>query len=253
MPGQTRTESPSDAYSDAETTGVAGGTQGGPAGGASVGTAAAETTTNTKTRTKSKSKGGSKQGVRARRKAASRERILKAAARIIREEGMAGAGVAEVMQAAGLTHGAFYSHFRDKDAMLTAALELATGHRDTWLSGAEELPESAWIEKIARLYLSEAHRDAPGEGCPYPVLAGEMAHANARLKDAFEREIQTTVDRMEDRLSDEGFMTARDRAFGLLALFVGAMALSRAGSDESRTAFLNGARRFASASAHRSL
>jgi len=206
-----------------------------------------------KAQTAAKTKAPAKPGVRARRKAASRERILKAAARIIREEGMAGAGVAEVMQAAGLTHGAFYSHFRDKDAMLTAALELATAHRDTWLNGADELPESAWIEKIARLYLSEAHRDAPGEGCPYPVLAGEMAHANARLKDAFEREIQTTVGRMEDRLSDEGFMTARDRAYGLLALFVGAVVLSRAGSDESRTAFLNGARRFASASAHRSL
>lgn len=198
------------------------------------------------------SRSSSRPGVRARRKAASRDRILKAAARIIREEGMAGAGVAEVMQAAGLTHGAFYSHFRDKDAMLAAALGLATQHRETWLNGADELPESAWIEKIARLYLSEAHRDAPGEGCPYPVLAGEMAQANARLKDAFEREIQATVDRMEARLSDEGFMTARDRAYGLLALFVGAMVLSRAGSDESRRAFLNGARRFASASAHRS-
>ena len=200
---------------------------------------------------KSSKKSSASTGIRAKRKAASRERILKAAARLIREEGMSGAGVAEVMQAAGLTHGAFYSHFRDKDAMLAAALELATGHREAWLNGAEELPETAWIEKVARLYLSEAHRDAPGEGCPYPVLAGEMAHANARLKDAFEREIQTTVDRMEERLSDEGFMTARDRAYGLLALFVGAMVLSRAGSEESRTAFLNGARRFASANARR--
>lgn len=200
---------------------------------------------------KAAGKSSANTGIRAKRKAASRERILKAAARLIREEGMSGAGVAEVMQAAGLTHGAFYSHFRDKDAMLAAALELATGHREAWLNGAEELPETAWIEKVARLYLSETHRDTPGEGCPYPVLAGEMAHANARLKDAFEREIQTTVGRMENRLSDEGFMTARDRAYGLLALFVGAMVLSRAGSEESRTAFLNGARRFASANARR--
>jgi TetR/AcrR family transcriptional repressor of nem operon len=192
-------------------------------------------------------------GVRAKRKAASRERILGAAARLIREEGMGGTGVAEVMQAAGLTHGAFYSHFRDKDAMLAAALELATGHREAWLNGADELPESAWIEKVARLYLSEGHRDEPGTGCPYPVLAGEMARSNARLQDAFEREIQETVARMEGRLSDEGFMTARDRAYGLLALFVGALLLSRAGSGESETAFLNGARRFATANARRNI
>lgn len=231
MPGTTPTATQADEKAE---------TQAKTTSGSSVGSAA-----------KSAGKSAGKTGIRAKRKAASRERILKAAARIIREEGMSGAGVAEVMQAAGLTHGAFYSHFRDKDAMLAAALGLATQHREAWLNGAEELPETAWIEKIARLYLSEAHRDTPGEGCPYPVLAGEMAHANARLKDAFEREIQTTVGRMEERLSDEGFMTARDRAYGLLALFVGALTLSRTGSDESRTAFLNGARRFASANARR--
>ena len=104
-------------------------------------------------------------GVRAKRKAESRERILSAAAQLIREEGMAGTGVAEVMQAAGLTHGAFYSHFRDKDALLAAALELATEkHRGAWLNGDSDIPESAWIEKIARSYLSEAHRDRPGDG-----------------------------------------------------------------------------------------
>jgi len=231
MPGSTPIESQIDTLGEAQTTHPA----------------PAETAPTPTPTPKRKTRAPSKPGVRARRKAASRDRILKAAARIIREEGMSGAGVAEVMQAAGLTHGAFYSHFRDKDAMLAAALGLATQHREVWLSGADELPESAWIEKIARLYLSEAHRDAPGEGCPYPVLAGEMAQANARLKDAFEREIQTTVGRMEERLSDQGFMTARDRAFGLLALFVGAMMLARAGGEETSTAFLNGARRFATA------
>jgi len=193
-------------------------------------------------------------GVRARRKAESRERILEAAAQLIREEGMGGTGVAEVMQAAGLTHGAFYSHFRDKDALLAAALELATEqHRKAWLNGESELPESAWIEKIARGYLSETHRDDPGGGCPYPMLAGELAHSSPRLKDAFEREVVETVDQMETRLSDEGFMTARDRAYGLLALFVGALVLSRAGSGESETAFLNGARRFATANSRRNI
>ena len=80
-----------------------------------------------------------------------------------------------------------------------------------------------------------------------------MTHAGPRLRDTFEREILETVGQMEDRLSDEGFMTARDRAYGLLALFVGALVLSRAGSGESEAAVLNGARRFATANARRNI
>ena len=64
---------------------------------------------------------------RADSKQESQDRILDAAARRLREEGLTGAGIAAVMRDAGLTHGAFYSHFGTKDELAGAAFAHAIG------------------------------------------------------------------------------------------------------------------------------
>ena len=58
------------------------------------------------------------------------ERILREAARMFRERGFDGAGVADIMKAAGLTHGAFYAHFPSKDALEAEAVERAFAQSD---------------------------------------------------------------------------------------------------------------------------
>jgi TetR/AcrR family transcriptional repressor of nem operon len=63
----------------------------------------------------------------ARQTAEKHERILREAARLFRERGFDGAGVAVIMKAAGLTHGAFYAHFPSKDALEAEAVERAIG------------------------------------------------------------------------------------------------------------------------------
>jgi len=47
--------------------------------------------------------------------ARTRERIIEAASEEFREHGIVGIGLAELMKAAGLTHGGFYKHFTSKD------------------------------------------------------------------------------------------------------------------------------------------
>ena len=59
------------------------------------------------------------------RKELSHERIVAAAARAIRRNGFSGAGVADIMKDAGLTHGGFYSHFPSREAMLAEATDRA--------------------------------------------------------------------------------------------------------------------------------
>lgn len=48
-----------------------------------------------------------------------REQIIKAAARLLRQHGFDGIGVADMMNAAGLTHGGFYRNFASKDDLLS--------------------------------------------------------------------------------------------------------------------------------------
>jgi len=47
-----------------------------------------------------------------------RKRIVRAAARKFREQGIVATGLADLMKAAGLTHGAFYRHFASKDQLV---------------------------------------------------------------------------------------------------------------------------------------
>ena len=57
--------------------------------------------------------------------AANRAKVLAAAARLFREKGVDGIAVAELMQAAGLTHGGFYNHFESKEELAAAAFREA--------------------------------------------------------------------------------------------------------------------------------
>ena len=89
------------------------------------------------------------------------ERILREAARMFRERGFDGAGVADIMKAAGLTHGAFYAHFPSKDALEAEAVERAFAQSDKRiyaLTANASDPKRAFLDS----YLSAAHRDHPG-------------------------------------------------------------------------------------------
>src|SRR3954469_10483135 len=75
-------------------------------------------------------------------KAVSHDRIVEIAAARIRESGTEQPGVAEIMRAAGLTHGGFYKHFGSRDELIAEAVERAltdteSGLRDT-VAGADD-------------------------------------------------------------------------------------------------------------------
>jgi TetR/AcrR family transcriptional repressor of nem operon len=116
-----------------------------------------------------------------------RERIVDTAARLFRERGMAGVSVADVMAEAGLTHGGFYKHFASKDALVAEAATLAFAQQAARVGDAgptdgspsASAPESAATGRRALVgaYLSAAHRDDPGNGCPTAGFGGDVARA----------------------------------------------------------------------------
>src|ERR1700751_1432979 len=115
--------------------------------------------------------------------AAKHERIVKEASRLFRERGFENVTVAEVMKAAGLTHGAFYAHFDSKDELQAAAVAygIKVSHERLQLSTSKKGKES-----YTDRYLSRRHRDNPGDGCTMAALAQEVARSTPELKAAFE-------------------------------------------------------------------
>jgi TetR/AcrR family transcriptional repressor of nem operon len=98
-----------------------------------------------------------------------RERVVATAARLFRERGISGVSVADVMAESGLTHGGFYKHFASKDALVAEAMTNA------FTAQAESLGPD--LAELLDTYLSPAHRDDPGRGCPTAGFGGDVAHA----------------------------------------------------------------------------
>jgi TetR/AcrR family transcriptional regulator, transcriptional repressor for nem operon len=157
------------------------------------------------------------------------EKILKEAARMFRERGFDGAGVAEIMKAAGLTHGAFYAHFPSKEALEAEAVEraLAQSDRRVYALTAEASdPKRAFLDT----YLSAAHRDHPGSGCAIAALGPEIARASAARK-PFTRRVKQMIDEMAGRFRWKRKSASRCNAIHLLSAAVGALMLARAVDD----------------------
>src|SRR4029453_7826596 len=88
-----------------------------------------------------------------------RERIIEAAARLFRERGFEGIGVADLMKEAGLTHGGFYCHFSSKEVLIAEAAALALPRSLALLSTRPARTSGDPLSDIAGAYLSSGHRD----------------------------------------------------------------------------------------------
>lgn len=153
--------------------------------------------------------------------AENRGRILSEAARLFRDRGFEAVSVAEVMKAAGLTHGGFYGHFASKDDLIAQTLahaladDRSTGDLDAFLSA----------------YLSPAHRDAPASGCPTAAFASDARRQTPEARAAMAAGLAAQIARLTATLQGEGVRDARGAAIGCWSAAVGAMILARAVED----------------------
>ena len=160
-----------------------------------------------------------------------RERILDEAARLFRERGFDRVGVAEVMQAAGLTHGAFYAHFASKEALASEALARAFARSEKRLFRKRHADEDL-KQRFVERYLNRAHLNDPGDGCPLVSLGAEVARSDA-LQDGFTEALEQMIEKMAESFDwtpsdDASGAPARARSIMLLSTAVGALTLARA-------------------------
>jgi TetR/AcrR family transcriptional repressor of nem operon len=159
------------------------------------------------------------------------KRIVKIASKRLRDRGLAEVGIAEVMKEAGRTVGGFYKHFNSRDDLVAEAVRSALG---TWKRQVDAATSSGPAFSYARLvddYLSEAHRNNPGTGCPYSALAGELARSGKRTRALVSEQIRNDIQLISDLLPGKDRRAARSKALLTFSALVGAMALARAVSD----------------------
>ena len=162
-----------------------------------------------------------------------REQIVSAAARAFREEGVGGVSVGELMGRAGLTHGGFYAHFRNKDQLVAEACRCALRESSGRLIGAaREAPPKERLAAFIRAYASPAHRDDPGGGCVMPALAAELGRHDApEVRSAFTESFNESIALLARALPEADGADRTERALALMSGLAGAVMLSRAVDD----------------------
>jgi TetR/AcrR family transcriptional repressor of nem operon len=153
---------------------------------------------------------------------ANRLRILDAASRLFREKGFDAVSVAEVMKAAGLTHGGFYGHFQSKDDLIAQAIAHIFATRD---AGEGELDD------YLKAYLAPAHRDSVGEGCPTAALVADIRRQTPAARLAMTEGLRSQIEQVEATIPKEGAKDPHRQAIGTWAAMVGAVVLARAIND----------------------
>ena len=165
---------------------------------------------------------------------AARDRIVKAASRLFREDGIAAVGLAKIMTEADLTVGTFYTHFKSKEALVRETLLSALKLRHVEL---EQALRAGDLERAVRAYLSAEHRDAPGAGCPTAALASEVARHPRATRQAFASQIAPSLDLVAACLSTRrrGAKVSRAEAAAFFGLLVGTLHLARATPDRAES------------------
>ena len=157
-------------------------------------------------------------------KRATHERIVDIAAARMREAGTEAPGVAEIMRAAGVTHGGFYKHFGSRDELVAEAAARAfadsEGTVDRLVDGAED-PLASFVDA----YLSADHRDTPATGCAVAGLGPDAARGDERVRAGFALGVEGYLARLE------GMLGSREEAVVALSSLVGALLLARGLGD----------------------
>lgn len=162
-------------------------------------------------------------------KQATRQRIISAAGRRLKSDGIDGSGVATLMADAGLTNGAFYAHFNSKDDLV--ATVVADQLRVQRESLGALVPGRAGIEQFLRWYLSVEHRDNRDDGCPSAALLDEIGRSTEATRKAYTDGLMEMADDIASRVAPHDPQSARVAVLGVFAMVIGTLQLSRALTD----------------------
>ena len=174
-------------------------------------------------------------------KAEKRQQLIHASSALMKQGGYAATGVDKLMEASGVTSGAFYSHFGSKAELLQALIpyELQLS-RDAWQSNPHTEPE-AWLEFELERYLNIKHVRHPEAGCMLPSLGAEIARADEATRKQFEEEMEKGVATLGEKLGNP------DLAWAFICQLVGAILIARAmPSKAGQLAVLESSKRFLS-------
>ena len=157
-----------------------------------------------------------------------RARVLEGAAKGFRAHGFGGVGVDGIAKAAGVTSGAFYAHFKSKDACFEATVSDGLAQLADVIARlrAEKGPD--WATVFVDAYLGDKRTCCLSESCALQSLTIEVARAGPEVRAAYEARWDTAVRVFADGLDWLPECEREPRARALLGLLAGGASIARA-------------------------
>lgn len=165
---------------------------------------------------------------RIEQKSYTRQRILDAAGRGFREGGFAGSGVDGMAKEAGVTSGAFYTHFASKAEAFRAAVSLGMEDLKEGIRQLQATHGTAWWPEFVRFYLGEKRQCALSESCGLQSLAPEVARSDEPSRADFESSLSEVAEIIVSGPVSVGAPKNIEMALMALATLAGAVTLCRA-------------------------
>ena len=163
-------------------------------------------------------------------KAKAKGAILQAGARALRTNGFNGIGVDGLAASAGVTSGAFYSNFSNKEALLEDVIEACLGEPFIDTENGSLTERQDRLKQWLAMYISAEHRADPASGCVMPTLSADVARSNPKIRTTYQRKMLTLIDRMSNVL-DGAEADRKTRAWSIVAMMIGAITIARAMPD----------------------
>lgn len=166
----------------------------------------------------------------AKHKRETRQRILESARRLFNGRGFAEVSIGEIMEDAGLTHGGFYRHFKDKGELYAEAVRrfLCEEAPKPWQQHGGSSPRKNRGQRIVDAYFSMDHFDDRETCCPLIGLPSDVSRSGDEVKGAYREVLERLLKLLQADLDPP---QARQRALAMVALCIGGMVAARSVDD----------------------
>jgi len=156
-----------------------------------------------------------------------RQELLNISGQLAKKNGFNATGVDSFMKAAGVTSGAFYSHFSSKNHLFKALIKNELQNSiQMWQDNPHEHPAD-WIDFELNRYLALSHVEQPEQGCVIPALASEIARSDDEIKQLYQQEL------IRGHQIFLKYFKNEEIAWAVISQLVGAILISRSIHDHS--------------------
>jgi len=162
----------------------------------------------------------------------SRERIVESASQLFSRKGYDSVSIDDLMKEAGLTRGAFYNHFKNKNEVYAEAIIYAALKSPFTREKTLAIPTDSWFDNTIGRYLSREHLEQEPSPCPLAFLVTDIVKRESSVRSTYTRVYKNLIRLLKGRFRQNNIEHSNETIMAVTAMMIGGVALARALDDK---------------------